>query len=136
MYETLSVWDTPELLPDQTPIMLNFSAAWRNADKIVYSSSLESVSTARTRLERTFEPNAVRHLKDQAERDLSIAGPTLAAHAFRAGLIDEVHLFLAPCVVGGGTRALPENVRLDLELLDERRFADGMIYLHYRSREH
>jgi dihydrofolate reductase len=98
------------------------------------SKTLETVSSARTRIERAFDPDAVRRLKASAERDLTVGGPELAAHAFAAGLVDECHVFLAPVVVGGGTRSLPDDVRLDLELLDERRFGNGVVYLRYRTR--
>ena len=99
----------------------------------MYSTTLQEVASERTRIERAFDPAVVREMKASAERDLSVAGPYLAAEAFRAGLVDEVRLFLAPVVVGGGTRALPDDVRLDLELLDEHRFASGFVSLRYRS---
>ncbi len=133
MYETMAVWETDESLATSSEIAADFAGIWHGADKIVYSTTLESVWTKRTRLERSFDPAAVRELKARAERDVVIGGPTLAAEAFRAGLVDEVLLFLAPCLVGGGTRALPENVRRELELLEERRFSDGMVFLRYRS---
>jgi dihydrofolate reductase len=132
MYEVLAVWETAHTFADQRPVMQDFAAIWQLADKIVYSSTLDAVSSARTRLERTFAHETVQTLKDSASRDISIGGPGLAAHAFRAGLIDECHLFLTPVVVGGGTRALPADLSLTLELLDERRFGNGVVYLHYR----
>jgi dihydrofolate reductase len=100
----------------------------------VYSKTLETVSTAKTRIERDFDPDAVRQIKASAGRDITVGGPELAAHAFKAGLVDECHLFITPIVVGGGKRCLPDNVRLELELLDERRFGNGMVFLHYRTR--
>jgi dihydrofolate reductase len=132
MYDVMAVWETMELA-DEPPVMRDYAEIWRAADKIVYSSTLHDVSTSRTRLEGTFDPAAIRELKAQATRDLSIGGPTLAARAFAAGLIDECHLFLTPIVVGGGTRSLPEGVRVKLELLDERRFGNGVVHLHYRT---
>jgi dihydrofolate reductase len=114
--------------------MGDYAGLWRAADKVVYSTTLPSVSTARTRLERAFDPEAVRRLKASAEADLAVGGPGLAAHAFRAGLVDECHLFLNPILVGGGTRALPDKLRLELELLDERRFGGGVVHLRYRTR--
>jgi dihydrofolate reductase len=132
LYEVMRAWETMDTLPDQPAVVLDFAALWQAADKVVYSRTLETVSTARTRLVRTFDPEEVRRMKDTSERDLLIGGPELAAHAFEAGLIDDVHLFLAPVIVGGGTRALPDRVRLDLELVDERRFANGMVYVHHR----
>ena len=131
MYEVLAVWET---MDDPDPLMRDFAEIWRAADKIVYSSTLDAVSSARTRIERRFDPDAVRELKRTAERDLSIGGPELAAHAFAAGLVDQVELFLSPVIVGGGKRALPDGVRLDLELVDERRFANGVVRLHHRAR--
>ena len=133
LYEVMSAWETMHTLPDQTPQTLDFAAIWQAADKIVYSRTLDTVSTARTRLERSFDHEAVRRMKSTADHDLLIGGPELAAHAFAAGLIDDLRLFLAPIIVGGGTRALPDRVRLDLELADERRFANGMVYVHHRA---
>jgi dihydrofolate reductase len=133
MYEVLSTWETIELAGQPSPIR-EFAEIWRAADKIVYSRTLETAATARTRLERDFDPDAVRGLKASAERDLSVAGPELAAHAFRAGLVDECHLYLAPVVVGGGTRSLPDGVRLQLDLVDERRFGNGTVYVRYRRK--
>jgi dihydrofolate reductase len=133
LYEVMSAWETMHTLPAQPAVVLDFAAIWQAADKIVYSRTLDTVSTARTRIERTFDPEAVRRMKSTADHDLLIGGPELAAHAFAAGLIDDLHLFLAPIIVGGGTRALPDRVRLDLELADERRFANGMAYVHHRA---
>jgi dihydrofolate reductase len=126
MYEVLVAWET---MDDDEPIMRDFAQIWRAADKVVYSTTLEEVASARTRIERSFEPEAVRALKERG--DVSIGGPTLAAEAIRAGLVDECELYLSPVVVGGGTRALPEGVRWNLELRDERRFANGVVYLRY-----
>lgn len=133
MYEVLVAWESDDILVDQPPCIHDFAAIWRGADKIVYSSSLEAVSSARTRIERTFEPEAVRRLKATADRDISIGGPDLAAQALRAGLVDEIHLFLHPIIVGAGNPALPSDVRIPLELVDERRLSDRVAYLRYRT---
>jgi dihydrofolate reductase len=134
MYETMAGWETDDSLAAQSPLMRDFAQIWQTADKIVFSKTLTSVSTGRTRIERDFDPDVVRQLKDSADSDVTVGGPALAAYAFRAGLVDECHLFLAPIVVGGGKRSLPDNVRLELELLEERRFGNGMVYLRYRAR--
>ncbi len=134
MYEVMAVWETDHTLADQSPVMRDFAQIWQAADKIVYSKTLETVSTARTRIERDFDPEAVRQMKARAGRDTIVGGPELAAQAFKAKLVDECHLFVVPMVVGGGKRSLPDNVRMKLELLDERRFGNGMIYLEYRIR--
>ena len=133
MYEVMRVWETPEALPDATPAMLEFGDVWRAADKVVYSRTLETVTTDRTRLERDFDAGAVRELKASAERDLTIGGPELAAHAIRAGLVDEYQLFVVPVLLGGGIRSMPNGVRAELELVDERRFEGGFVYLRYRA---
>jgi len=130
MYEVMVAWETPDL-GDQPAFIQDFAELWRAADKVVYSKTLDTVSSARTRIERDFDPEAIRQMKAAAERDLTVGGPDLAAQAFEAGLVDECHLILAPILVGGGKRALPDKVRLQLELLDERRFGNGMVYLHY-----
>lgn len=135
MYETMLVWETDPNLAADSPLTRDFAEIWQAANKIVYSKTLEAVSTRRTQLERTLDPEAIRHLKEAVEHDILIGGPELAAHAFRAGLIDECHLFLIPILVGGGKSALPDNVRMELELLAERRFRNGTIYLHYRTRQ-
>jgi dihydrofolate reductase len=132
MYEVMRYWETAHSLPGQPPVARDFASIWQAADKIVYSTTLETVSSARTRLERSFDPEEIRRMKAAADRDISVGGPGLAAEAFRSGLIDECQLFLVPIVVGGGTRALPEDVVLNLELLEERRFGNGTVYLHYR----
>jgi dihydrofolate reductase len=133
LYETMAVWETMETSPSE-PEMHDYAQLWRAADKVVYSGSLAHVSTPRTRLERSFDADAVRALVRHADRDVSIGGPTLAAHAFAAGLVDDLHLFLNPVVVGGGTRALPDGAAFDLELVDEHRFANGVVHLHHRLR--
>ncbi|HYV01117.1 MAG TPA: dihydrofolate reductase family protein, partial [Actinomycetota bacterium] len=124
MYEVMVYWETETSIPDQPRFVRDFGEIWRAADKIVYSRTLETVSSARTRIERDFDPGAVGRMKASAGRDLSVGGPELAAQAIRAGLVDEFHLFLTPIVVGGGTRSLPDDVRVELELLDERRFGN------------
>jgi dihydrofolate reductase len=134
MYEVMTYWETAHTVPDQPPVILDYAQIWQAADKVVYSTTLEEASTARTRIEREFDPDAVRRMKATAERDISIGGPTLAAQAIAAGLVDELHLFVAPVVVGGGTRSLPDGVRWDLDLADERRFRNGVVYLRYRTR--
>jgi dihydrofolate reductase len=133
MYETMVGWETMPL-DDQPPPIRDFAAIWRAADKIVYSRTLETVSSHRTRIERDFDPEAVRQLKAQAERDITVGGPELAAQAIRAGLVDEYHLFLSPVLVGGGTRALPNGVRFELELRDVHPFGGGVVHLHLRVR--
>jgi dihydrofolate reductase len=131
MYETMAVWET---MDDPAPEMRDFAQLWRAADKVVYSRTLESVSSERTRLEREFAPDAVRALVADAARDVTVGGPTLAGAALAAGLVDEIQLFLNPVGVGGGTPALPHGLRVDLALLDQRRFANGVVYLSYRVR--
>ena len=134
MYEVLAVWDSPEMLADESPAIRDYAAVWQAKDKVVYSRTLTGVGTARTRLEREFDPDAVRAMKDAADRDLTIGGPGLAAEALRAGLVDECHLFVHPVVVGGGTSWLPADLRLDLTLVDVRRFGrSGVVHLHYRT---
>ncbi|MET1011473.1 MAG: dihydrofolate reductase family protein [Actinomycetota bacterium] len=132
MYEVLVAWETMDTADEPGPIQ-DYADLWRAADKIVYSRSLETASTARTRIDRTFDPDAIGQMKATSARDLSIGGPDLASHAFRAGLVDEIHLFLSPIVVGGGTRALPDDVRIRLELQDLRRFGNGVVHLHHRT---
>jgi dihydrofolate reductase len=133
MYETMAVWETMDVSAEPD-VMRDYAEIWRDADKVVYSRTLAAPSTPRTRIERDFDPEVVRRMKGTAGRDLSVGGPGLAAHALRAGIVDEIQLFLVPVVVGGGTRALPDGLRLDLDLLDERRFAGGAVYLRYQSR--
>ena len=134
MYEVMVYWETAHAVADQPPFIQDFAEIWRAAEKIVYSKTLETVSSARTRIERDFDPEAVRQMKASARRDISLGGSELAAHAIKAGLVDEYHLFLTPIVVGGGKQALPKDVRLELELLDERRFGIGVVHLPYRTR--
>jgi len=133
MYEVMVSWETAHTVPDQPRYISDFAEIWKAADKIVYSRTLETVSSARTRIEREFDAETVRKMKAQAVRDISVGGPELAAHAIKAGLVDEFHFFLTPVVVGGGRQALPDDVRLNLELLDERRFTSGVVHLHYRT---
>jgi dihydrofolate reductase len=134
MYEVLAVWETMPTGPDEPAVIDDFAQIWRSTDKVVVSTTLTEVSTARTRIVQRFDADEVRELVASAERDVEIGGPTLAAAAFRAGLVDEVHLYLHPVLVGGGLRALPDGVRLDLELVDEHRFDSGAVYLHHRAR--
>jgi dihydrofolate reductase len=134
MYEVMSYWETAQALTDQPSFMQDFAKIWRAADKIVYSKTLETASSARTRIERDFYPDTVRRIKGQAERDISVGGADLATQALKTGLVDECHVFVTPIVVGGGKRSLPNDVRLELELLDERRFEGGVVHLHYRIR--
>src|SRR5205807_1038524 len=125
MYETMAVWQTPDVIPGLTPPMLDFAPIWQAAAKVVYSKSIATVSTPNTRLERDFDPQVIRELKAQSPLDISVAGPALAAQAIRAGLVDEYHLLVVPHMLGGGLRILPSNVRLTLDLRDERRFTNG-----------
>jgi dihydrofolate reductase len=136
MYEVMRYWDTDEATRGQRPVELDYARIWRKADKVVYSRTLQSVSSAKTRIERDFDAAAIRREKARAGSDISVGGPGLAARALKAGLMDELYLFLVPVVVGGGTKSLPDHVRLELELLDERRFDGGMVYLHYRTGRH
>jgi dihydrofolate reductase len=131
IYDVMTAWETLDLA-GQPAEMRDFAELWRAADKVVYSRTLPSAATARTRIERDFDPEAVRRMKDQATSDLTVGGPELAGQALAANLVDELHLFLSPVLVGGGTSALPAGVRLGLELLDERRFGNGVVHLHYR----
>ncbi|MBV9487824.1 MAG: dihydrofolate reductase family protein, partial [Frankiaceae bacterium] len=135
MYETLRVWETWDTSEEPAAIG-DYAAIWRAAEKVVFSSTLTpaDIDTDRTRLESSFDPDMIRSMKDSVAEDVSIGGPTLAAHALRAGLVDHLHLFLNPIVVGGGTPALPANLRLDVELADEHRFGNGVIHLHYAVR--
>jgi len=134
MYETMMVWETDPNLAAESPLRRDFAEIWQAANKIVYSRTLETVSTRKTQLEQTFDPEAIRQLKAASEHDILIGGAELAAHAFRSGLIDECHLFLIPIIVGGGKSALPDKVRLELELLAERRFRNGTVFLRYRAK--
>jgi dihydrofolate reductase len=132
MYEVMRYWETAPTGNGEPSVGQEYAQIWNAADKIVYSMRLEQVSTANTRLEREFDPQAIREMKAAATRDISVGGPTLAADALRMGLVDECQLFLSPIIVGGGLPALPDNLLLGLELLDERRFGNGVIHLHYR----
>jgi len=134
MYETMAGWETDPTLAEQSPLMRDFARLWQGADKVVYSKTLEAASTTKTRIERDFDPEAVQRMKALEGRDLIVGGPELAAQAFRAGLVDECHLFFAPIVVGGGKKSLPDDVLMQLELLVERRFKSGVVYLRYRIR--
>ena len=134
MYEVMVYWETEPAVAGQPPVAQDFAEIWRAADKIVYSRTLETVSSAGTRIERDFDPEAVRRMKASAGRDITVGGPDLAAQAIKAGLVDEYHMFVAPIVVGGGKQSLPHNVRLELELLDEHRFGNGVVHLRYRIR--
>ena len=133
MYEVMGYWETAHTLADQPPIVQDFAEIWQAADKIVYSKTLEAVSSARTRIEREFDAEAVRQLKASASRDITVGGPDLAGQAIKAGLVDELQLFVTPILVGAGHRSLPTDRRVQLELLDERRFGDGVVHLHYRG---
>jgi riboflavin biosynthesis pyrimidine reductase len=128
-------WETASTGNGEPSVGQEFAKMWQATDKIIYSRSLENVSTARTKLEREFDPAAIRRMKADASRDIAVSGPTLAGQALKLGLVDECHLFLSPIVVGGGTPALPDNVRIQLELLDQRRFGNGVVHVHYRVRE-
>jgi dihydrofolate reductase len=134
MYEVMAYWETALTRADQPPFVQDFAELWQAADKIVYSKTLETTVSARTRIEREFDPEAVRRLKASAGRDISVGGPDLAAQAIEGGLVDEFHLFVTPIVVGGGRQALPDGVRVELELLEERRFGNGVVHLQYRTR--
>ena len=134
MYDTMAVWETMADRPDLSPASQDYAQIWRGADKVVYSTTLTEPSTPRTRVERSFDAEAVRTMKDSAAADISVGGPGLASQAVAAGLVDEWHLFLTPVVVGGGTRYLPEGVRFDLDLVDERRFGNGVVFLRYGTR--
>ncbi len=132
MYETMVFWETVSTEADGPAAFRDYAGIWRSAEKIVYSRSLETLSSARTRIEREFDPDSVRRLKQSSEADIAVGGAELAGQAIGAGLVEECHLFLCPVVVGGGKRALPDNFRAQLELLNERRFRSGVVHLHYR----
>jgi dihydrofolate reductase len=134
MYETMLSWETVSASGDQAAVTRDFAEIWRAAEKIVYSRTLQTLSSQRTRIERDFVPAAIRRLKESSARDVTVGGAELAGQAIGAGLVDECHLFLGPIVVGGGKRALPDDVRAQLELLDERRFRSGVVHLHYGLR--
>jgi dihydrofolate reductase len=134
MYDVMCYWETAPTDADQPAVVKDYAQIWQAADKVVYSKTLETASSARTRIQRDFDPGAVRQMKATTARNISVGGPDLAAQAFRAGLVDELHLFLVPIVVGGGKPALPDDVRVTLELLNERLFGNGTVHLHYRTR--
>ena len=134
MYEVMKVWEGDEILAGQPQCMRDYAEIWRSAEKIVFSRTLDHASSAKTQIEREFDPEAIRRLKEEAERDIGIGGPELAGEAIRAGLVDEYHLFLNPIIVGGGNPALPSDAHVALELIDQRRFGSGVIHLHYRAR--
>jgi dihydrofolate reductase len=133
MYDVMRYWENANTLPDRTSVFADYTRIWQSADKVVFSTTLEAATTTRTRLERTFDPEAIRRMKATAGRDISIGGPQLAAQAIKAGLVDDYHLFVSPVIIGGGTRALPDGARLALELVAERRFRNGVVHLHYRG---
>ena len=135
MYETMMVWETEPSLAADSQILRDYAEIWQAADKIVYSRTLEAPSTSKTRIERVFDPEEIRKLKAAAGHDILIGGPGLATHAFRAGLIDECHVFLVPVSVGCGKKFLPDNIRLEMELLEDRRFGNGMVFLRYQVRQ-
>ncbi len=132
MFDVMVAWETLDATADPSPVIRDYAGIWRAADKIVYSASLDTVTSTRTRIERRFDLDDVRRMKATLAHDLAVGGPTIAGKAFKAGLVDEIQLFVAPVVVGGGTHTLPDDVRLTLELVGERRFGNGMIHLHYR----
>jgi dihydrofolate reductase len=132
MYQTMLYWETAHSVPDQSPAVRDFTSIWQAAEKIVFSAALETVSSAKTRIERNFDPDIVRRVKSGTEHDMTVGGADLAGQALKAGLVDDLQLFLVPVVVGGGKRVLPDGVRAKLELLDTRRFAGGVVYLRYR----
>jgi dihydrofolate reductase len=132
MYEVMSYWETALAVPEHSAIEREFAQLWLDADKVVYSTTLASTTTSNTRIERTFDADAIRHMKATATKDIGIGGADVASHAFRAGLIDECHLIVHPIIVGGGKPALPPNIRVNLELINEQRFEGGVVQLHYR----
>ena len=134
MYEAMTVWETDPNLATDSPLTQDFAQIWQAANKIVYSRTLAAASTRNTQLERNFNPEAIRQLKKTVQHDIAIGGPELAAQAFQSGLIDECHLFITPIIVGGGKQSLPDDVKLELELLEEQRFDNGMVFLRYRAR--
>jgi dihydrofolate reductase len=134
MYEVMQFWETAPTTTAKDPsAMADYADVWKGADKVVYSTTLTAATTERTRVERSFDAEGVRKMKESATRDISVGGPHLAVHAIEAGLVDEIHMFLNPIVVGGGNAALPDGVVVKLELLDEHRFGNGVVYLRYRT---
>jgi dihydrofolate reductase len=134
MYETMVYWETAHTVPDQPPYIKEYARIWQAAEKVVYSTTLQDVASERTRIERTFDMDAVRRLKAESDLDVSVDGPHLAAQAIRAGLVDEYQLYVGPAIVGGGNRFFPDDVSVDLDLLDERRFTNGVLYLRYATK--
>jgi dihydrofolate reductase len=134
MYETMVYWETAHTLPDQPPFIEEYARIWQGTDKVVYSTTLRDVSSERTRIEPAFDPDAVRALKAASELDITVDGPQLAAQAIKAGLVDEYQLYVGPAIVGGGNRFFPDDVTVDVELLDERRFGNGVVYLRYAAK--
>jgi dihydrofolate reductase len=134
LYEAMAVWETDPALAASSEPNAEFAAAWQWGEKVVYSTTLDAPSTAQTRIERRFDPDAVRRMKHSADHDLTVGGAHLAAQAFAAGLVDECHLFIGPAILGGGKPGLPNGLRVELELLDQRRFANGVVYLRHRVR--
>jgi dihydrofolate reductase len=134
LYDMMAVWETDPALAAQSELRADFANVWQAADKVVYSTTLDAVSTARTRLEHDFDSVSIRDMKASATSDLTVGGAHLAAHALKAGLVDECHLFIRPILLGGGKPALPSNTRAELELLDDRRLNQGVVYLRYRIR--
>ena len=132
MYDVMSVWETMDTR-DEPPVIQDYARIWQGADKVVYSTTLDTPGTPKTRLKRHFDPEMVQDLKRDSGRNISIGGPTLAAHALKAGLVDECRLYVNPVVVGGGLRFLPDGLEARLELLEERRFGNGVVYLRYRA---
>jgi dihydrofolate reductase len=132
MYDTMAPWETDPALATQSGLTADFANIWQAANKVVYSTTLDAIPTAKTQLERTFDPTSVRGMKASTTRDLTVGGAHLAAHALKAGLVDETHLFIRPVLVGGGKPALPNDTRAELELLDDRRLGNGVVYLRYR----
>ena len=134
MYESMRVWEDDDWLAGEPAVVREYAQIWRDGDKVVYSTTLDAVSTARTRIERQFDPEAVRRLKEASSSDLSVGGAALGGEAFRHGLVDECILVLCPVLVGGGKPALPRGVRIDLELLDQGRIGNGMVYVRHAVR--
>ncbi|WP_262851634.1 dihydrofolate reductase family protein [Mumia quercus] len=132
LYETMAPWETDASLAAQSPLTAEFATVWQDTDKVVYSTTLSEVATARTRVERRFDAASVREIVASATNDLTVGGADLAAQAFAAGLVDECHLFVWPWIIGGGKSALPSGLRTELTLLEERRFANGVLQLRYR----
>ena len=132
LYESMAVWETDPTLASQSALSADFAHVWQAGDKVVYSTTLDAVSTAKSRLERRFDPDSVREMKKASSHDLTVGGANLAAHAFRNGLVDECHLFIGPAIIGRGKPSLPSDLRAQLELLDERRFDNGVVYLRHR----